>query len=107
MINLDEGVTPTDIEQAFGKAGLLGLVYPGPFGPFPPLRAMIGSNQRLVVMAENDAGDIPWYHSALAHALQETPFTFKSATALTDPSNLPASHPRVRRRVIRGRRWRG
>ena len=25
---------------------------------------MIDSNQRLVVMAENDAGDIPWYHLA-------------------------------------------
>jgi hypothetical protein len=91
VINQDEGVTPTDIEQAFGKAGLLDLVYRGPLGPFPTLRAMIDSNQRLVVMAENDAGDIPWYHPAFEHALQETPFTFRSTTALTHPSKLPAS----------------
>jgi hypothetical protein len=91
VINQDEGVTPTDIAQAFQEAGLLDLVYRGPLGPLPTLREMIDTNQRLVVMAENDAGDIPWYHPAYAHALQETPFTFKSAAALTDPSRLPAS----------------
>ncbi len=52
---------------------------------------MVDSNQRLVVMAENDAGAIPWYHPAYAHALQETPFRFRSASELTDPSKLPAS----------------
>jgi hypothetical protein len=91
VVNQDEGVTPTDIEQAFQKAGLLDLVYRGPLGPFPTLRTMIDSNQRLVVMAENDAGAIPWYHLAYGHALQETPFRFRSAAALTDPSKLPAS----------------
>jgi hypothetical protein len=91
VINQDEGVTPTDIEQAFQKAGLLDLVYRGPLGPFPTLRTMIDSNQRLVVMAENDAGAIPWYHLAYAHALQETPFRFRSASQLTDPLKLPAS----------------
>jgi hypothetical protein len=91
VINQDEGVTPTSIAQALEQAGLLDLVYRGPIGPFPTLRQMVDSNQRLVVMAENDAGDIPWYHPAFAHALQETPFTFKRAAALTEPSNLPAS----------------
>jgi hypothetical protein len=91
VINQDEGVTPTDIQKAFERAGLLDLVYRGPLGPFPTLRQMIDSNQRLVVMAENDAGDIPWYHLAYAHALQETPFRFTNALQLTDPSKLDAS----------------
>ncbi len=91
VINQDEGVAPTDIEKAFGQAGLLDLVYRGPLGPFPTLRQMIDSNQRLVVMAENDAGDIPWYHLAYAHALQETPFRFTSAPQLTDSAKLAAS----------------
>jgi hypothetical protein len=73
VINQDEGVSPTDIERAFAAAGVLDLVYRGPLGPFPTLRAMIDSNQRLVVMAENDAGDIPWYHLPYEHALQESP----------------------------------
>jgi hypothetical protein len=91
VINQDEGVTPADIDRAFDQAGLLDLVYRGPLGPFPTLRQMIDSGQRLVVMAENDAGNVPWYHLAYAHALQETPFTFKTAAALTDESQLPAS----------------
>jgi hypothetical protein len=91
VINQDEGVTPADIERAFDQAGLLDLVYRGPFGPFPTLREMIDSGQRLVVMAENDAGDIPWYPLAYGDALQETPFTFRSAAALTEPSNVAGS----------------
>jgi hypothetical protein len=91
VINQDEGVTPADIERAFSKAGLLDLVYRGPLGPFPTLRSMIDTNQRLVVMAENDAGSIPWYHLAYASALQETPFRFTRAAELTDPSRLDAS----------------
>ena len=91
VINQDEGVTPTDIAGAFEKAGLLDLVYRGPLGPFPTLREMIDSGQRLVVMAENDAGEIPWYHLAYEHALQETPFRFTSAAQLTDASKLDAS----------------
>jgi hypothetical protein len=91
IINQDEGVTPTDIQGAFERAGLLDLVYRGPLGPFPTLRQMIDTNQRLVVMAENDAGDVPWYHLAYADALQETPFRFTTAAQLTEPSQLAAS----------------
>ena len=92
VINQDEGVSPGDIERAFEQAGLLDLMYRGPLGPFPTLRAMIDSDERLVVMAENDAGTaIPWYHLAYEHALQETPFRFKNAAELTDASRLAAS----------------
>jgi hypothetical protein len=100
MINQDEGVAPDSISRAFERAGLLDLVYRGPLGPFPTLREMINSNQRLVVMAENDAGDIPWYHLAYRRALQETPYRFRSTAALTDrvayscrPNRGPASAP--------------
>jgi hypothetical protein len=88
VINQDEGPTPSDIAAAFERAGLTDLVYRGPLGPFPTLRQMIDSGQRLVVMAENDAGDVPWYHLAYDTALQETPFRFTSTTALTDAAKL-------------------
>jgi hypothetical protein len=91
IINQDEGVSPQSIRDAFERAGLLDLVYRGPLGPFPTLREMIDRDQRLVVMAENDAGDIPWYHLAYAHALQETPFRFTNPAALTDPARVPES----------------
>ena len=100
VINQDEGVSPNSISHAFERAGLLDLVYRGPLGPFPTLREMVDSNQRLVVMAENDAGDIPWYHLAYRHALQETPYRFRTTAALTDqvayscrPNRGPASAP--------------
>jgi hypothetical protein len=91
VINQDEGVSPADIRRAFEQAGLLDLVYRGPLGPFPTLREMIDSNQRLVVMAENDAGNIPWYHLAYRNALQETPYRFRTTAALTDPSQVADS----------------
>jgi hypothetical protein len=92
VINQDEGVSPTEIEHAFERAGLLDLVYRGPLGPFPTLRSMIDLGQRLVVMAENEADSaIPWYRLAYQHALQETPYTFKAAAELTDPARLTAS----------------
>jgi hypothetical protein len=91
IINQDEGVSPADIARAFKQAGLLDLVYRGRLGPFPTLRQMIDSGQRLVVMAENDAGDVPWYHLAYANALQETPFRFTTTAALTGNAQLAAS----------------
>lgn len=43
------------------------------------------------MLAENKADDISWYRLAYRHALQETPYTFKSAAELTDPSRLAES----------------
>jgi hypothetical protein len=91
VVNQDEGVSPADIERAFTQAGLGDLIYRGQLGPFPTMREMIDSGQRLVVMAENDAGSIPWYHLAYRHALQETPFSFKTVEQLSDPAKLDES----------------
>ena len=91
VINQDEGVSPKAIARAFERAGLLHLIYRGPLGPFPTLRRMVDSDRRLVVMAENDAGDIPWYHLAYAHALQETPYRFTNPASLTDGKRLDDS----------------
>lgn len=91
VVNQDEGVSPADIERAFSGAGLLDLVYRGPPGPFPTLREMVDSGRRLVVLAENDAGTVRWYHLAYARALQETPFGFRKPAQLTDPAKLAAS----------------
>jgi hypothetical protein len=51
---------------------------------------MIESGGRAVVMAEQDAGDIPWYHQAYDF-VQETPYSFKNPAELTDPDKLAAS----------------
>ena len=46
---------------------------------------MIDRGQRLVVLAENEAGAAPWYQLAYERSLQETPFTFPRAGAAARP----------------------
>jgi hypothetical protein len=91
LVNQD-AVAPADFATAMEDAGLLDFVYRGSVdGPWPTLREMIESGGRLVVFAERDAGDLPWYHVAYESALQETPFTFTKVRELTDPARLDAT----------------
>jgi hypothetical protein len=72
----DEGVTPKDIEKCFQESGLIDFVYRGPVGPpWPTLRTMIESDQRVMVFAENNSAGVSWYHQAY-ESMQETPYTF-------------------------------
>jgi hypothetical protein len=72
----DEGVTPQNIEACFQASGLIDFVYRGPMAPpWPTLREMVASDQRLVVFAENNSAGVPWYHQAFEY-IQETPYTF-------------------------------
>ena len=43
---------------------------------------LIERDQRLVVLAENEAGAAPWYQLAYERLTQETPFTFAAPAAL-------------------------
>jgi hypothetical protein len=52
---------------------------------------MIRNRQQVVMLADNDAGDLPWYHRTYQGILQETPYTFPSPDLLTDPANWKAS----------------
>jgi len=87
MIIQDEGVDAHDIERCFTESGLIDFVYRGPFQrPWPTLRDMVDSDQRVVVMTENlKAGLPPWIHWAF-DVVQETPYTFHKPT---DFSNAP------------------
>jgi hypothetical protein len=92
VINQDY-VTPEDFVGAVDDAGLAGMAYRGPVsGPWPPLRQMIDSDQRVVFLAENHAGTAaPWYHLAYQAITEETPYTFTTTAQLTDPARLAAS----------------
>jgi hypothetical protein len=73
---IEDYVTPADIEAAFRESGLERFVYRGAVTPpFPTLRQMIDSDQRLVVFGENDTTGVPWYHPAF-ETIQETPYRF-------------------------------
>jgi hypothetical protein len=91
MVNQDY-VTPADFVEAVRDAGLERLVFRGlDDDPLPTLGEMVKADQRLVLLAENHAGAAPWYQLAYKRLVQETPFTFASAGALTTPSRLAST----------------
>src|SRR5262249_51516877 len=70
----DEGVSPRDIERCFKDGGLIDFVYRGPARPpWPTLREMVESDQRVLVLAEHDTTGVGWYHPAV-EGCQETPY---------------------------------
>ena len=72
----DESVSPVDIERCFRESGLIDFVYRGPAKPpWPTLREMVETDQRVLVMAENVWQGVDWYHPAF-EVLQETPYEF-------------------------------
>jgi len=91
VIVIEDYVEPDDIAEAVEGSGLLDYVYTGPLTPLPTLQGMIDSGGRVLMLAENDAGDIPWYHVGYDELLQETPFSFKKPEELIAPNRIPAS----------------
>ncbi len=86
IIIQDEGVTPQDVASCFERSGLDRLVYRGAVtAPWPTLREMVESDQRVVVLGENDTDGVPWYHPAF-EVCQETPYRF---LAPSEFSNRP------------------
>jgi hypothetical protein len=72
----DEGVTPQDVARCFEQSGLIDFVYKGPaHAPWPTLRQMVESDQRVLVTAEHNSEGVDWYHPAF-EVMQETPYEF-------------------------------
>jgi hypothetical protein len=91
VINQDY-VTPKDFVGAVNDAGLGDLVYRGPTSAnWLTLRQMIDRNQRVVFLAEKEAGAAPWYQPAYKKITEETPYQFTKVTQLTNRKELPAS----------------
>ena len=83
----DESVTPQDIARCFKESGLIDFVYHGPAKPpWPTLREMVETDQRVLVMAENNSAGVEWYHPAF-EVMQETPWEFKDASEFSNRPN--------------------
>lgn len=91
IVDIEDYVDPADIEAAAQKTGLVDYIYTGSLDPMPTVHEVIESGGRAIMMAEKDAGDVPWYHAAYEGPLQETPYSFKKPRELTDPKRLPKS----------------
>lgn len=73
---IQDAVTSADTDQAFTEAGLVPYIYDHPDGqPWPTLRELIDSNQRLLVMAEEEGPPPAWYDNVWT-VTEETPYTF-------------------------------
>ncbi len=85
----EDYVSPKDFVDAVKQSGLDEYVYKGRIdSSSPTLGEMISSGNRVVLMAENEAGVEPWYRDGYGDVLQETPFRFKQVAELTDPKKL-------------------
>ena len=85
----EDYVSPEDFTEAVEDAGLGDLVYRGPVdGEWPTLREALDQGWRVLFLAESVAGARPWYHPAFDSIVEDTPYTFRSAAALTDPDGL-------------------
>jgi hypothetical protein len=87
----DEGVAPQDIARCFQESGLIDFVYKGPArSSWPTLREMVESDQRVLVMAENDTTGVDWYHPAF-EVMQETPYAFHDPSEFSNRPNRGGS----------------
>jgi hypothetical protein len=92
VVIVQDYLTPKDFVKAVKDTGLERFAYRGPTsGGWPTLREMIDSDQRVLFLAENKAGGAPWNHLAYEKITEETPYTFKKAAKLTEPSELASS----------------
>jgi hypothetical protein len=75
---IEDYVAPADIAAAFRDSGLERFVYRGAAKPpWPTLRELVDSDQRILVLGENDTSGVAWYHKAF-DVVQETPYKFES-----------------------------
>ena len=78
---VQDGLVPEDLATAVTDSGLIDYVYRGSTEQYPTLSEMISTNQRVVMLSENDTGDVPWYHDGYGGPMQETPYDFRYGNA--------------------------
>jgi hypothetical protein len=88
VFGIEDYVSPQDLAAAFAESGLDGLVYRGAAGPpWPTLREMIDSRQRVVVSIESGREGVPWLRPAYEGLLQETPYRFLRPSEMSCAAN--------------------
>jgi hypothetical protein len=83
VLVIEDYVAAQELAGAFKESGLEALVYKGPNGPpWPTLREMIDTRQRVLVTTESGRPGVPWIRPAF-ELMQETPYKFKTPAELT------------------------
>jgi hypothetical protein len=87
LLVIEDYVAPEDLAAAFDEAGLSDLVYHGTGrAPWPTLRTLIDTRQRVVVMTESGRAGVPWILPAF-DVMQETPYKFRSSSEMSCAAN--------------------
>jgi hypothetical protein len=78
ILVIEDTVQPRDLAQAFERSRLADFVYRGPSGPpWPVLKELIHSGQRVLVFIESGRPGVSWLRPAF-ESIRETPYTFHS-----------------------------
>jgi hypothetical protein len=85
IVFIQDAVSPEDTAKAFDRSGLTRYVHTHRRDePWPQMRELIASDERLLVMAEEHGGEgPPWYHDGF-ELTQETPYVFHSLEEVED-----------------------
>ena len=76
LLDIEDYVAPQDLAHAFVQTGLADFVYKGPLGPpWPTLRELIASGQRVLVVIESGNPGVSWLFPAYP-TFRETSYTF-------------------------------
>ncbi|HEY6546852.1 MAG TPA: hypothetical protein VI589_03065, partial [Vicinamibacteria bacterium] len=77
VLVIEDYIAPGELAAAFKESGLDTLVFRGPAAPpWPTLRELADSRQRVLVFTETGTPGVPWIQPAF-EAIQETPYRFR------------------------------
>jgi hypothetical protein len=80
LVVIEDYASPEEMAAAFVESGLERLVYRGaPGPPWPTLRELGDSRQRVIVFLESGKPGVDWMHPAF-ETIQETPYSFHRPT---------------------------
>jgi hypothetical protein len=105
ILSIEDDTSARSTADAIRASGLEREVYRGKAGPpWPTLGEMVERGQRVLVLAENDPGDIPWMHRQDAVA-QETPYRFETVPELRAPDSCRANRGGTRGSLLLVNHW--
>ncbi|WP_022927764.1 hypothetical protein [Patulibacter americanus] len=94
IVMLESSVDPTEIEEAFDKAGLEDYLATLPrTGPMPRMKDLITTGRRLIVLDERDGGDEPWHQPAFVLAQNTSIDKFTDDQASCAPGRGTPDNP--------------
>jgi hypothetical protein len=105
ILSIEDDTSAKDTADAIHASGLDREVYRGPAKPpWPTLGDMVARDQRVLVLVENDAGDIPWMHRQDEIA-QETPYRFETVRELRAPDSCRPNRGGTRGSLLLVNHW--